>query len=477
MSHLQIQEPGTAERSPGMMDRARSLSVGSVIVGAVIGVIVGLIMGWVLWPVQWTDAWPGDLTEEARAQYLAAVAQVYAYYPDDRAAETARARLYDLQGDIGDEIANAQTYFADNPQRDSNVYITVLTELAAGLGASQEAPAISTTPEVEGAASSSGGPSWLKWIFSLLLVIVLVGGGIYIISRLARRRGEGAGGYQPAEAYPSQGGYAGQPAPSSRGSFNMPAPEDYRFDQEPDEGIVYTSGTAVVDGEEYDDDTYFDEGSSASFSQPNDSDAYRPPRPPASSTYGAQAMNDYQASETVATTYPSRASSSAAIQEPAVQEPARVEAGKVLDTYMVHYQAGMQEFEQSHNIVDPTTSRYIGECGMGVNMKNGVLQDVPENVIALDVWLFDQRQDRSLGHQTRVLLSEYAIDHDLEQAFIRERPDGPTPVVAQPGVSFQLTGENLVMDCEVLDVHYTDSGQESGIFQDVKIEMTVRTRK
>jgi hypothetical protein len=44
-------------------------------------------------------------------------------------------------------------------------------------------------------------------------------------------------------------------------------------------------------------------------------------------------------------------------------------------------------------------------------------------------------------------------------------------------VSFQLTGENLVMDCEVLDVHYTDSGQESGIFQDVKIEMTVRTRK
>lgn len=159
-----------------------------------------------------------------------------------------------------------------------------------------------------------------------------------------------------------------------------------------------------------------------------------------------------------------------------VQEPAQAKPDQVIGTYIVHYQAGVPEFEESNNIYDPGTSRYIGECGMGVNMKNGILQDVPENVIAFDVWLFDQRRDRSLGNQTRVLLSEYAIDHDLEQAFIREQPDGPSPVVAQPGVSFQLKGENLSLDCEVLEVDYTTSGQDSGIFQNLKVEMKVSTR-
>ena len=81
-----------------------------------------------------------------------------------------------------------------------------------------------------------------------------------------------------------------------------------------------------------------------------------------------------------------------------------------------------------------------------------------------------------MSSQTRVLLSEYAIDNDLEQAFTRERQNESPPVVAQPGVAFQLTGQNLVVDCQILEAQYTKSGSASGIFQNVKIEMTVRVK-
>ena len=131
----------------------------------------------------------------------------------------------------------------------------------------------------------------------------------------------------------------------------------------------------------------------------------------------------------------------------------------------LQYQAGDLDFEQSFNILDDETGYYIGECGMGVNMKNGVLQNNPENVIALDVWLFDKKTDKTLSSQTRVLLSEYAIDNKLEQAFTRERQNESPPVVAQPGVAFQLKGQNLVVDCQIIEAKYTGSATTSGIFQ------------
>lgn len=473
MSQMYTQGPADASEhdGPGFADRVRNLHGWSVLLGAAAGLIFGLIIGWVVWPVQWTSAWPSDLSEEARAQYLAAVAQVYAYYPDERAAETARGRLYGLNDNLEEEIAAAQAFFDENPQRDSNVYITVLNELAAGLGVAGSAPALTDAgaTSADAQAAPADGRSWGRWLLWLVLAIALIGGGLYVIGWLAsrRRRGdeEADEGHAPsygAPVTPGQPRPAGQSSGGSRGGFDMPAPDDYKFDQEPDDSIVYTSGTSVVEGEEYEDDTFFDDSSAAGFSQ-SGSTGSAAVEPPSSGTYpgragGPSASYGYQDAGAV------------------VQEPAQAKPDQVIGTYIVHYQAGVPEFEESNNIYDPGTSRYIGECGMGVNMKNGILQDVPENVIAFDVWLFDQRRDRSLGNQTRVLLSEYAIDHDLEQAFIREQPDGPSPVVAQPGVSFQLKGENLSLDCEVLEVDYTTSGQDSGIFQNLKVEMKVSTR-
>ena len=466
MSHMYSQDhPDAAEQNPDMSRYVKSLHGWSLLVGAVAGLIIGLIIGWVVWPVQWTNAWPADLSQEAKAQYLASVAQIYAYYPDERAVETARTQLYDLNENLPEEIAAAQAYFDENPVRDSRVYITMLGQLAEGLGvASDDIVVVSGEAEpigVEGAAEpASEGTSWVRWLFSLLLVVLLIGGGVYIISRLAQRR-QGVIDGDDEDDSNRYGDTRVDSAPvpnTAKGATSIPASstpatytsgaDDYRFDQE-DEGILYSGGTALVTGE-YDDEAYFDDESSAATALPDSEET-----DPAVAAFAEGTRTP----------------------TPAPSKTTRTATGRVLNTYLVHYQAGIVDFEQSHNIIDPATSRYIGECGMGVNVKNGILQDVPENVIALDVWLFDQKRDKSLGNQTRVLLSEYAIDHDLEQAFIREKPDGPQPVVAQPGVSFQLKGQNLILDCEVLEANYATSGRESGVFKNVKVEMTVRSAR
>lgn len=515
----------------GPANQGRSFSFMPVIIGAAVGLIVGLIIGWVIWPVQWTNAWPGDLSDEAKAQYLASVAQVYAYYPNDRAAETARTRLYDLEPNIEEEIAAAQAFFAENPQRDSNVYITMLSEMAAGLGVASDAPALVEAADAQSsadAAAADDGPSWARWIFSGLVVLLLLGGGLYILSKLAAgRRNQGSG---RADAPPQDGYVSPQPASgarSTRGGFPAPPPDDYRFDQEADDGIVFTAGTSVVEGHEPEDDTYFGDESAAGYAQPgtasavaygayaaSDESYYRRPSASVAQAYETEIDErsveevyldeDYAEEDHTAETYTAEAAyaeeeyveeeyveeevyesrsageqapQAVAVNQAAADAPVQTQPAAMLNTYIVHYEAGVAEYEQSHNIVD-ATGRYIGECGMGVNMKNGILQDVPENVIALDVWLFDQRHDRSLGNQTRVLLSEYAVDNGLEPTFVRERPDGPAPLVAQPGVSFKLKGQNLDVDCEILEAEYAaaDSGQPIGIFQNVKIEMTVRSR-
>ncbi len=153
-----------------------------------------------------------------------------------------------------------------------------------------------------------------------------------------------------------------------------------------------------------------------------------------------------------------------------VNRPSR---GKLLEKYTADYQVGIPTYDETHQVLDPTSNRYIGEIGMGVSTKNALLQNDAEQVIALEVWLFDKADDRNVGTQTRILLSEYAIDHNLEQAFLKERQDDPRPFTAQPGVSFQLESNALLLDCKILEATYLKNGPAKGAFQSVKVEMSV----
>ena len=471
----------------------QNLSWTSVLIGVAAGVGLGLVIGWLVWPVQWKNALPGDLNPEAKAQYLASVAESYVYYKDDLSAEIARNRLFDLNENLSSEIAAAQAFFSDNPQRNSRVHISNLGQLAQKLGV--ESPNIivdegadSTGPESVPAeaqtATSEETTNWLSWLLTFLVAVILVGAGIYVLGRFAQRRQQSttaqtyADGFDDFDDEPYTTGATGHTVPTdlSKAAHEIPAfdtqiVDDYGFDTEDDDSpTLYSRGMAIDEIEPTSGGDQFVGESNIAQRQAQSAqsaeDDYEPQISASSVIAGVGAKAVYDAPD----------ASSSVPPQPMRGHPGG-SPGMILATFNPQYQAGDLDFEQSFNILDDETGYYIGECGMGVNMKNGVLQNNPENVIALDVWLFDKKTDKTLSSQTRVLLSEYAIDNDLEQAFTRERQNESAPVVAQPGVAFQLTGQNLVVDCQIIEAQYTGSGSTSGIFQNVKIEMTVRVKE
>ncbi len=543
-------EPIRASKRPvatlrGYLDQITPVSLVILGIGAVLGLIVGLILGWGLFPVQWTNAWPGDLSSEARAQYLAAVADAYVYYGDEQAAEIARNRLFDLNDNLAEEIASAQRFFAENRQRNSNVYISNLGQLAQSLGvespdilAAAPADATELAAETDVAPAPSVGDSvrtWVNWLLTLLAAVVLVGGGIYIVGLLNRRRLAAAGvdslddepeGFddeddgqfrfrRPAPApanranplvRAARGGPHAVPRPgeaAATSGFDRLRTDDYGFEEELDDDDLFADGAALdaldaprpddhFDDSPYDDllddeAPFMEQATSAEpavLDEPEPEDAaadvdFDTPVAAAAELDDlddlVEPAGDVEALAALAEEVVDAPAPPAALTTP----PRRAAAAdqRTIGVFTVHYQAGIPDYDQSYSIMDPEDGRYIGECGMGVNMKNGILQTSPDSVIALDVWLVDKKQEKSYSSQNRVLFSEYVIDHKLDSAFTRERPNDPAPIVPQPGTTFQLKGPSLTLDCKVLEAVYSKGGQASGIFQSVQVEMTVRSRE
>jgi hypothetical protein len=162
--------------------------------------------------------------------------------------------------------------------------------------------------------------------------------------------------------------------------------------------------------------------------------------------------------------------------QPQPTRPLRPSRHKLIDQHTLHYQMGISEYDESKPIVDPSSGKYIGEFGMGTSSKNSVVQPNGEYIAALEVWLFDKSDEKNMGNQTRILLSEYAVDHNLEQAFVKERQDNPRPFTPQPGVHFQLESQNLLLDCTIIDVQYLNNGDVKGMFQSIKVDMSVHQK-
>jgi hypothetical protein len=507
--------------------------------GALLGLLVGLLIGWVLWPVQWQGATVNELFPQDKAQYLAAVAEAYVYYSTDEAAETARQRLAIFGEALPGDLEAAIAHFSASSDPDKAITISNLSRLAAALNlnlsnlvgltpgeaappvAAEAATAVEAAPTAAipveavpvSAPEERGGFGWLRWILYLLLAVALLLGGVYLLLRLARQRAEGADDATMDARIDNQIGALRRDDPTRwdrRYVANEPElrededeepiaeatwrpapppthndPDDYGFDEEPDErrgrttnqstpggrSAVYTPlaiepRRAAPAADAFDDS--FDEDTDDDDDLLDDDDGNAAPArgyamPPATA-----------ARSTIEST--SAAPRAEFVPRPAVYSPARNAKYKLLEIYTTEYQLGIRDYDESHPITDPQTGKYIGECGMGASSKNGLLQNNPDQVVALDVWLFDKADDKNIASQTRVLLSEYAIDHNLEPAFLKERTDDPRPFTAQPGVRFQLESQNLLLDCTILEAIYISSGPAKGAFQSVKIEMQVNKK-
>ena len=143
-------------------------------VGVVAGLIIGLFFGWVIWPVQWTDGTPEVLRSDLQEDYLRMTIESFARTGDNN---TALRRWDDLGEAAGPTLARVQAAPGTTDPAAVQQYANLI------LAAKGQIP---TTP----AAGTSGGLSSLV-IISSLVVLVLVGvGAIYLLRLL--RRGSGA---------------------------------------------------------------------------------------------------------------------------------------------------------------------------------------------------------------------------------------------------------------------------------------------
>jgi hypothetical protein len=509
-------------------------------IGAFAGLLLGLFFAWMVWPVQWTNAWPADLSQEARAQYLAAVAEAYVYYGDAQAAQVARNRLFNLNDDLEGYIVEAQRFFIDNPQASSRVYINNLGQLAQALEI--QSPDIIIETPVDGTAADAasdtqstesavgdGVRAWVNWALTVLAALILVGGGFYVVGRLNQRRlatnegdtlddggfdeepGSGSflrpmpGGASSPYMRPLRGSSStAMPTSVQRGAQQHTSDEFGGFDDDDSDDPVYMRGTTSRALDYHTDDEIFDEpiarnrfqeemleddllgdemlddemlddemldddlldDRTASF---DESETIFAPRTTVTAIEDLDTLDDELLEGEPISSEP------AAIATPTV--PSRGAAGvRTLNTYTFQYHAGIADYDQSRPIIDPETGLQVGDCGMGVNVKNNIVQNNPDNVVALDVWLVDKKQEKSFSSQDRVLLSEYVVDHNLESTFTRERPNDPSPIIPQPGTTFQIKGPTLTLDCVVTEVSYIKNGPAAGMFQSLSIDMTVRSR-
>ncbi|GIV75202.1 MULTISPECIES: hypothetical protein [Caldilinea] len=147
----------------------------------------------------------------------------------------------------------------------------------------------------------------------------------------------------------------------------------------------------------------------------------------------------------------------------------RSERYPTIDTMEVKYVAGSQQLDWTRNIPGSNEDVYLGEYGVGVSERYGILNNDPDQVVAMEVYIFDKSDDKNLSTVGRIILSEYADTH-LRKHFEREK-DRLGPIVAQPNTLLQLETRQFLLLCRIVDVAYRD-----GIFERLEMKLELKRK-
>ncbi|MCH5378137.1 MAG: hypothetical protein JJ992_29630, partial [Planctomycetes bacterium] len=325
------------------------------------------------------------------------------------------------------------------------------------------------------------GTGMLTRILRILAAIALVAGGVWMIRWLIRRDDRRAPQEPEIEAFEEDDIiYPGSLQAGGVGTTAAVRPATQR--------IVYDRpGDSVdVDGVDIDVDIYLNDELDEHGEPPTTLGAQVDPE-----AYAGYGFQDGPADEPVDGEYRS-------IQEPGASygaaeadrygEPEKMETtstprtaghtrqvgGSFIGEHVFHYPADIEahEYDESFTILDQE-GRTIGDCGLGVNLSHGTLKNDPNRVIALDSWLFDKVDPQRPDDYRRTLISEYVVDHQMEEVFTGDPSAAGPPIVAQPGTEYRLEGHNLILFCTILDAEYGKSGSNAGLFQKVSVRMRV----
>lgn len=133
--------------------------------------------------------------------------------------------------------------------------------------------------------------------------------------------------------------------------------------------------------------------------------------------------------------------------------------------FVTTYVLGDNLFDDSFSI-ESAAGEFLGECGVGISEAIGVGE--PKRVTAFEVWLFDQNDIKTV---TKVLMSGHAFYDDVIRSELEKKGE---PVLADPGVEFVLTTNNLRVIGRVMDMSYGEGPlPEESFFERLSIELSV----
>jgi len=118
---------------------------------------------------------------------------------------------------------------------------------------------------------------------------------------------------------------------------------------------------------------------------------------------------------------------------------------KPLAQFVTAYEIGDDRYDLSFSVETPTGD-FLGECGVGISETLG--QGSPDKVTALEVWLFDKNDIRTV---TKVLMSDFAYGDQALRAKLAPKGE---PELAQPNAAVELETATLKLRARVVDMEY-----------------------
>ncbi len=129
------------------------------------------------------------------------------------------------------------------------------------------------------------------------------------------------------------------------------------------------------------------------------------------------------------------------------------------------YNRGHDTYDDSFSI-ENANGEFLGECGVGISEAIGA--GSPRNVTALEVWLFDKNDIRTV---TKVLMSDHAFFDEALKAKLAPKGE---PVLARGGETVVLETASLIINANLVDMGYHDDEglPEDSVFDRVTVELS-----
>lgn len=116
--------------------------------------------------------------------------------------------------------------------------------------------------------------------------------------------------------------------------------------------------------------------------------------------------------------------------------------------FQTTYNHGHESFDDSFSI-EKSDGTFLGECG--VSIAESIGSDSPKNVTAIEVWLFDKNDIRTI---TRVAMSEHAFYDEAMKAKLAPKGE---PALARENEVVVLETAALIINVELKGLEYGDA--------------------